>query len=462
MGMVELFGKPPDACRLGIACTLTWAFWLNGASGAPTDQPLWQLSYVVLSAMMAVLGVCALKRPHAMDAGRLGSAGAGMGVLGTIALVASLNMPNAGSLQVPAYLACGCALGLLYLQWGPFYAQVSTKQMVGYLLAANIAASLLKCVVHFVPDPLSFVLAAALPVVSAIACFRTQKTMPEAPAPTARFSDSSAFGLWKVFVALAVFSFLAAFLLGHAVGNQSAVPPANFAASRAFEMVVSAVVMVYVTTLGRSFNFAQLWRIVLVALAADVLLQIVLPEFGTLRCIESAVWDLIVLFSWLTIADIAWHAVVDSLVVFGLGWLFYTLPFAAGSLVATAVGPGGLSSALVAVVLFVLLLTSAFCLEVRDQDAKLVFSELDESPDAPRDASEVADIEGSCEALARAHGLSPRELEVMKYLAKGRTKAYIAETLYLSENTVRSHTKHIYTKLDVHSKRDLMDLVGVE
>lgn len=179
MGMVESFGKPADACRLGIACTLTWAFWLNGASGAPTDQPLWQLSYVVLSAMMAVLGVCALKRPHAMDAGRLGSAGAGMGVLGTIALVASLNMPNAGSLQVPAYLACGCALGLLYLQWGPFYAQVSTKQMVGYLFAANIAASLLKCVVHFVPDPLSFVLAAALPVVSAIACFRTQKTMPE-------------------------------------------------------------------------------------------------------------------------------------------------------------------------------------------------------------------------------------------------------------------------------------------
>ncbi len=48
----------------------------------------------------------------------------------------------------------------------------------------------------------------------------------------------------------------------------------------------------------------------------------------------------------------------------------------------------------------------------------------------------------------------------MKLLCKGRTKSYIAETLYLTENTVRSHAKHLYTKLEVHSKQELMDLVG--
>ena len=44
-------------------------------------------------------------------------------------------------------------------------------------------------------------------------------------------------------------------------------------------------------------------------------------------------------------------------------------------------------------------------------------------------------------------------------LCQGRTRAYIAETLYLSENTVRGHVKRIYTKLDVHSKQELIDLV---
>lgn len=39
-------------------------------------------------------------------------------------------------------------------------------------------------------------------------------------------------------------------------------------------------------------------------------------------------------------------------------------------------------------------------------------------------------------------------------------KSYIAETLYLTENTVRSLTKHIYTKVDVHSKQELMNLAG--
>ena len=47
----------------------------------------------------------------------------------------------------------------------------------------------------------------------------------------------------------------------------------------------------------------------------------------------------------------------------------------------------------------------------------------------------------------------------MQYLCKGRTKAYIAEALYLTENTVKTHSKRIYAKLGIHSKRELLDLV---
>ena len=50
----------------------------------------------------------------------------------------------------------------------------------------------------------------------------------------------------------------------------------------------------------------------------------------------------------------------------------------------------------------------------------------------------------------------------MKLLCKGRTKSYIAETLYLTENTVRSHAKHLYTKLEVHSKQELLSLLEQE
>lgn len=58
--------------------------------------------------------------------------------------------------------------------------------------------------------------------------------------------------------------------------------------------------------------------------------------------------------------------------------------------------------------------------------------------------------------VARARfGLSTREAEVMELIARNMTVAAIAKELFVSENTVRTHSKHIYTKMDVHSKQEL-------
>ena len=35
----------------------------------------------------------------------------------------------------------------------------------------------------------------------------------------------------------------------------------------------------------------------------------------------------------------------------------------------------------------------------------------------------------------------------------------MAEKLYISENTVRMHSKRIYAKLDIHKKQELLDLI---
>ena len=63
-------------------------------------------------------------------------------------------------------------------------------------------------------------------------------------------------------------------------------------------------------------------------------------------------------------------------------------------------------------------------------------------------------------ALGSQRGLTAREVEVLQLLCKGRSKSYIAESLFISENTVRSHSKHIYAKLDVHSKQEILDLIA--
>ena len=67
-----------------------------------------------------------------------------------------------------------------------------------------------------------------------------------------------------------------------------------------------------------------------------------------------------------------------------------------------------------------------------------------------------------CSAVADRYLLSRKETEVMFLLAKGYKSAQIQETLFISEGTANTHMRHIYRKLDVHSQRELMDLVDAE
>ena len=67
-------------------------------------------------------------------------------------------------------------------------------------------------------------------------------------------------------------------------------------------------------------------------------------------------------------------------------------------------------------------------------------------------------IDGICLRLTEEHGLSGREAEILGYLARGRSQPYIREELVLSKNTVATHVKHIYQKLGVHSRQELLDL----
>jgi LuxR family maltose regulon positive regulatory protein len=53
---------------------------------------------------------------------------------------------------------------------------------------------------------------------------------------------------------------------------------------------------------------------------------------------------------------------------------------------------------------------------------------------------------------SRTDTLSDRELQVLKLLDSTMSGPEIARELYVTLNTLRSHTKHIFTKLDVNSR----------
>lgn len=51
-------------------------------------------------------------------------------------------------------------------------------------------------------------------------------------------------------------------------------------------------------------------------------------------------------------------------------------------------------------------------------------------------------------------GLSPREKQVLRCLVDGLSYKMIADQLTISFETVRSHIKHIYEKLNVHNNTE--------
>jgi predicted ATPase/DNA-binding CsgD family transcriptional regulator len=67
-------------------------------------------------------------------------------------------------------------------------------------------------------------------------------------------------------------------------------------------------------------------------------------------------------------------------------------------------------------------------------------------------AAGVTAHEVATTAVSAPSGLTPRELEVLRLVAEGRSDREIAETLFISHNTAMKHVANILMKLDVESR----------
>ena len=71
------------------------------------------------------------------------------------------------------------------------------------------------------------------------------------------------------------------------------------------------------------------------------------------------------------------------------------------------------------------------------------------------------ELANRCQELARSYGLSPREEEVLLLLAQRKTVGSIERELFIANGTAKTHIRHIYRKLDIHSRDELSDLLGL-
>jgi DNA-binding NarL/FixJ family response regulator len=73
------------------------------------------------------------------------------------------------------------------------------------------------------------------------------------------------------------------------------------------------------------------------------------------------------------------------------------------------------------------------------------------SPDVTRQVLKVINVDSSNIPLS---GLSSRELEVLECLAQGMTTGQVSTQLFISENTVKTHVRHILDKLEASNRAE--------
>lgn len=95
--------------------------------------------------------------------------------------------------------------------------------------------------------------------------------------------------------------------------------------------------------------------------------------------------------------------------------------------------------------------------------SRSIFAEDEDDAVVPAPAGDSPAARGRfrerCEAVANTYLLSRRENEVMYYLARGYKSSFIQQQLYISEGTAKTHIRHIYRKLNIHSQQELIHLI---
>ena len=122
----------------------------------------------------------------------------------------------------------------------------------------------------------------------------------------------------------------------------------------------------------------------------------------------------------------------------------------------------GTQSILVSAAVVMLVLASTHMLLSERDLASRWGIKLLETETLAADSLRAEAIAERCDAVSASCHLSPREDEICRLIASGKTNQQIERELFIASGTLKAHIQHIYVKCDVHSRKELIALCGGE
>ncbi len=388
--------------------------------------------------------------------------------------------------SLPA-VAVGCGAGLLVLPFGAPFAALNRQAALNCMGCGLLVAAALDCLsLALAPTALpilgaacALAAAAAPPVAQAIRTLRTADDGHAGPRPSSAAATpdlSTVPSATKRLAALAadtwrpvVGAFICLFIFGFTWNIGVLGVQLNAPGIIVFEKIVGlalagATLLVLSHLRGNRDPLTLLLNVVLPLLVVTFIVRpyLISLDLGSigLNVLGVARETGFVLF----LAS-AWIALVQSARQRDVSATFAVAVLVAGCGVAGLLGLygpqflGGLLNYMGAI-LFTLYLVIVVVASTASQHAGGPAS----APPSPNDPAPDLGrlVEERCGQVAREHGLTPREGEIVLYQGRGHSYAYIANALTVSENTVRTHVRNIYRKLGVTSREELLAVVHGE
>ena len=455
--LAELWTMP--LAFLGFA---RWRSWVSLSYAAPAftmaGEPLvaGKLVYDVCLASAAVMLALCARRIVPLN-GRRWAYGACWVLMTASSAIQVLGVYHelTGALLVARDVLAGAGSALMILLWCEIYACLSGIRVAVYLSLSFALGVLLTFLFEGFTAPYLQGVVVSLPGLALVCCYRCYALYldnADRPQPS-----EQRYMPWRVFALLALYGVLeglCAVRLGsaylHLVGSH-----ATWAT-----LVAALVLFVCAYYLSDRFDFARLYRAP-AALAVCGLLFIPLFGFGGSLVGAFCVSVSATLFGclvFLLLCDLSRRTGTPALWLFGLEEamvLFGHGGEALESLVFDVLPLGAYGESVISVAgVVVVVAFTAVCLG----GAKGVLGLGGRSQDAGLSDQERVLL--ACDVLARERSLSPRETEVLRLLAQGKSLSGVARELFIAEGTAKAHTQHIYEKTGVTRRQELLELVG--
>lgn len=452
---------------LGIAYYQTWVFIVvMSLAMVPEGQQVVDETWlrVALSGTLALALIAVMFFEHHLDVlhnGRwvLSMAGCLAGV-GTLVMSQAIALYGSMALCAFGIVCISVGNATILLAWIEYLVRVPQSEQLRYTLTAWPVAALAVPVVSLLPQGALGAVACILPVASAltiIACSQ-YRCAGEREA----WSGLEAGTTWKrpqtrLLCACLVVSF--------AFGCARTLPAVTAVmANSSWAYFLVALAFVTVLVLSRTGVVGpdlavKVYRLCFPVLILSYLALPFLPSAATAFDVASlmAASYLFEMLVWLVCPLVVVERGFGNLQLFGWG----AVAFHVGSFIGLLFGDwaedlfgfDGFSTMLPMCIAGALVVVMGYVF--REQGVSDLFkpARMDAAVEVPQDA-----LLSLCRELAEEFGLTAREEQVLVLLARGRSVPYIEQELSISTSTAKTHVRHIYDKLGVHNKQELLDL----